>query len=56
MLGWALAFAVLAILAGFLGFFSLAAWGDHRQALLCGLLVLLVANFAVGAIRGQSVT
>jgi uncharacterized membrane protein YtjA (UPF0391 family) len=57
MLGWALAFAVLAILSGILGFGALAGFAA-LVAKVCFFvfLALLVIQFAIRAFRGQSVT
>jgi uncharacterized membrane protein YtjA (UPF0391 family) len=56
MLGWAIAFALLAIVAGFLGFFSLAGLAATIAKLLfIVFLALLVVSFLVRALRGQSV-
>jgi uncharacterized membrane protein YtjA (UPF0391 family) len=56
MLGWALIFALLAIIAGLLGFFVLAtaaAW--IAKILFFVFLGLLILTFVVRALRGQSV-
>ena len=53
MLGWALTFAILSLVAGLLGFFALAA--SVAKILFLVFLVLLVASFVMRAVRGQSV-
>jgi uncharacterized membrane protein YtjA (UPF0391 family) len=54
MLGWALAFFLLALLCGVLGFFVLAGLaGTIAKILLLVFLVMLVINAFSGALRGQ---
>ena len=56
MLGWAIVFAVLAIIAGALGFFALAGVAAAvAKMLFLVFLVLLVVSFIMRAVRGQSV-
>ncbi|MDB5441388.1 MAG: hypothetical protein JWM33_3815 [Caulobacteraceae bacterium] len=56
MLGWALTFFIVALIAGALGFWVLAgAAAAIAKLLFLIFLVLLVASFVVRAIRGQSV-
>jgi len=56
MLGWAICFAVLAIVAGALGFFALAGLAAPiPKVLLLVFVVLLVLSFVVRAGRGGSV-
>lgn len=57
MLGWALVFALLAIVSGILGFGALAGFAA-TVAKICFFvfLALLVIQFAIRAFRGQSVT
>jgi uncharacterized membrane protein YtjA (UPF0391 family) len=56
MLGWALTFAILSLVAGVLGFFALAGFAASvAKILFLVFLVLLVASFVMRAIRGQSV-
>jgi uncharacterized membrane protein YtjA (UPF0391 family) len=56
MLGWAIVFAVLAIVAGALGFFVLAgAAATIAKFLLLAFVVLLVISFLARALRGGSV-
>ena len=53
MLGWAIAFAVLAIVAGALGFFALAGTAAViAKFLLVVFVVLLVVSFVMRALRG----
>ena len=55
MLGWAIEFAVLAIVAGALGFFALAGTAAViAKFLLVVFVVLLVVSFVVRALRGGS--
>lgn len=57
MLGWALIFFLLAVVAGYLGFFSLAGVAAGiAKVLFLIFLALLVVSFIARAIRGQSVT
>ena len=56
MLGWALTFAILSLVAGLLGFFALAGLAASiAKVLFLVFLVLLVASFGDVALRGQSV-
>jgi uncharacterized membrane protein YtjA (UPF0391 family) len=56
MLGWALIFFILALVCGYLGFFSLAGLAASiAQILFLVFLVILVLGFVVRAMRGQSV-
>ena len=56
MLGWAIVFAILALVAGALGFFALAGFAAViAKVLLLVFIVLLVVSFAVRALRGGSV-
>ena len=55
MLGWALMFFVLAIIAGVLGFGGIAsASAGIAQILFVGFLVLLVISALGGVLRGRS--
>jgi uncharacterized membrane protein YtjA (UPF0391 family) len=55
MLGWAIVFAVLALVAGALGFFALAGMAAViAKFLLVVFVVLLVVSFLVRALRGGS--
>lgn len=55
MLGWALAFFVLAIIAGALGFGGIAgASAGIAQLLFFVFLALLVLTFVARAVRGKS--
>ncbi|HSZ52983.1 MAG TPA: DUF1328 family protein, partial [Caulobacteraceae bacterium] len=54
MLGWALMFALLAVVAGGLGFFALAGIAASiAKILLIVFLVLLIASFVMGRGRGR---
>jgi len=56
MLGWSILFVILAVVAGWLGFFVLAAAAAMiAKVLFFIFLALLVISFAVRAFRGQSV-
>ncbi len=56
MLGWALLFFILALVAGVLGFGVLAGVAASiAKILFLVFLVVLVASFVIRAIRGQSV-
>ena len=56
MLGWSLTFAILALLAAFLGFGALAGFAASVAKLLFFIsLILLVISFVMRAIRGNSV-
>jgi uncharacterized membrane protein YtjA (UPF0391 family) len=57
MLGWALTFFVLAIIAALLGFGGIAgAASGIAQFLFVVFLVLLVVTFIVRALRGRSIS
>lgn len=54
MLGWALTFFILALIAGLLGFFALAGLAvTIAKVLLLVFLVLLVVSAFSGALRGR---
>lgn len=56
MLGWAIVFFVLALVAGYLGFGMLAGVAASIAKILFVIfLVVLVAGFVVRAFRGRSV-
>jgi uncharacterized membrane protein YtjA (UPF0391 family) len=56
MLGWALTFAILSLIAGVLGFFALAGLAASiAKILFLVFVVLLVISFIMRAVRGQSV-
>jgi uncharacterized membrane protein YtjA (UPF0391 family) len=56
MLGWALLFAILSLIAGALGFFALAGFAAAAAKLLFFIfLILLVISFVMRALRGNSV-
>ena len=56
MLGWTLIFVIVALLAGYLGFFALAGVAAGIAKFLFLLfLALLVISFAMRAFRGDSV-
>ena len=56
MLGWALTFFILAVLAGLMGFYALAGVAAAIAKLLFVIfLALLVVSFIIRAVRGQSV-
>ena len=56
MLGWTLIFVIVALLAGYLGFFALAGVAAGIAKILFLLfLALLVISFAMRAFRGDSV-
>jgi uncharacterized membrane protein YtjA (UPF0391 family) len=57
MLGWALIFVVLALIAGVLGFAVLAGVAASiAKVLFLVFMALLVIHFVMRAIRGDSVT
>jgi uncharacterized membrane protein YtjA (UPF0391 family) len=57
MLGWALAFFILAIIAAAFGFGGIAgASAGIAQFLFFVFLALLVISFVVRAVRGRSIT
>jgi len=54
MLGWALTFLILAIVAGLLGFFALAGLAATiAKVLLLVFFVLLIVSAFSGALRGR---
>jgi uncharacterized membrane protein YtjA (UPF0391 family) len=56
MLGWALTFAIVAIVAAVLGFGALSGLAASiAKILFVVFLVLLVASFVMRAVRGRSV-
>lgn len=56
MLGWSIAFVVLALIAGALGFYALSGLAAAIAKLLFVVfLVLLVVSFVIRAFKGQSV-
>ncbi|HEY3798956.1 MAG TPA: DUF1328 domain-containing protein [Caulobacteraceae bacterium] len=56
MLGWSLVFLIVALLAGALGFFTLAGFAASVAKILFVIfLVLLVISFVMRALRGNSV-
>ena len=56
MLGWAAVFAVLAFLAGALGYFAVAGSAADLAWLFCIIaLALIVVSFVERAVKGQSV-
>jgi len=56
MLGWAFVFFLLAVIAGWLGFFSLAGLSATiAQILFFVFLAFVVLGFVVRALRGESV-
>jgi uncharacterized membrane protein YtjA (UPF0391 family) len=56
MLGWSVVFAILAAVAGALGYFTLAGVAAGvAKILFFVFLALLVLNFVIRAVRGQSV-
>lgn len=57
MLGWALTFFILAIIAALLGFGDIAgAAASIAQILFFVFLALLVVTFVARALRGRSIT
>ena len=57
MLGWTLVFALLAFIAGALGFFTLAGVAADIAQVLCLLFLgLLVVSYVIRALKGRSVT
>lgn len=55
MLGWALTFFVLALVAAFLGFFALAGLAaEIAKLLLLAFVVLLLISMLSGALRGRT--
>jgi uncharacterized membrane protein YtjA (UPF0391 family) len=56
MLGWALVFFIVALVAGYFGFIGLSgALASIAQILFVIFLVLLVISFVARALRGNSV-
>jgi uncharacterized membrane protein YtjA (UPF0391 family) len=54
MLGWALAFFILALIAAYMGFFALAGLAASiAKLLLVVFLILLVVSAFSGALRGR---
>jgi uncharacterized membrane protein YtjA (UPF0391 family) len=54
MLGWALAFFILALIAAYMGFFALAGLAAFiAKLLLVVFLILLVVSAFSGALRGR---
>jgi len=54
MLGWALAFFILALIAAYMGFFALAGLAASiAKLLLVVFLILLVVRAFSGALRGR---
>ena len=54
MLGWALAFLILSLVAGYMGFFALAGFAAIlAKFLLIVFLVLLIVSAFSGALRGR---
>jgi len=55
VLGWALIFLVLALAAGFLGFFGLAGIAAGiAKIMLFGFVVLFLVSALSGALRGRA--
>jgi uncharacterized membrane protein YtjA (UPF0391 family) len=55
MLGWALTFFVLALVAAFLGFFAMAGLAaEIAKLLLLAFVVLLAISLLTGALRGRA--
>jgi uncharacterized membrane protein YtjA (UPF0391 family) len=55
MLSWALTFLILALVAGFLGFFGLAGLAAGiAKVLLFAFLVLFLISALPGALRGRA--
>jgi len=54
MLGWALTFLILALVAGYLGFFSLAGMAATvAKLLLIVFVILLIVSAFSGALRSR---
>ena len=54
MLGWALAFLILALVAGYMGFFALAGMAATiAKLLLVVFVILLIVSAFSGALRGR---
>lgn len=55
MIGWALTFLLLALVAGFLGFFGLAGMAAGiAKVLLFAFVILFLISALSGALRGQA--
>jgi uncharacterized membrane protein YtjA (UPF0391 family) len=55
MLSWALTFFILALVAGFLGFFGLAGLSAGiAKILLLAFVVLFIVSALAGALRGRA--
>lgn len=55
MLGWALTFFVLALIAAFLGFFAMAGLAaEIAKLLLLAFVVLLAISLITGSLRGRA--
>lgn len=55
MLGWALTFFLLALVAAFLGFFAMAGLAaEIAKLLLIAFVVLLAISLITGAVRGRA--
>lgn len=55
MLGWALTFFVLALIAAFLGFFAMAGLAaEIAKLLLIAFVVLLAISLLTGRMRGRA--
>jgi uncharacterized membrane protein YtjA (UPF0391 family) len=55
MLGWALSFFILALVAAFLGFFAMAGLAaEIAKLLLLAFVVLLAISLLTGALRGRA--
>ena len=54
MLGWALTFLILALVAGYMGFFAMAGLAASiAKLLLIVFVVLLIVSAFSGALRGR---
>jgi uncharacterized membrane protein YtjA (UPF0391 family) len=55
MLGWALTFFILALIAAFLGFFAMAGLAaEIAKLLLIAFVVLLAISLITGSLRGRA--
>ena len=55
MLRWALTFAILALIAAFLGFFAMAGLAaEIARLLLIAFVILLAISLITGATRGRT--
>jgi len=55
MLGWAVTFFILALIAAFLGFFAMAGLAaEIAKLLLIAFVVLLAISLITGAVRGRA--